>query len=73
MKAQKIEIEIEGEMEMNFSNLINAFCGLALLFGLSMGVYKTYNFVRHEVIMQTQKGLPSLEKFSRQLTAPSKK
>ncbi len=57
---------------MNFNDLINAFCGIALFFGISTGVYKTYKYVRHEVIMQSQRGLPSLEKFSRQLTAPQK-
>ncbi len=53
---------------MNY--LINAFCALVFVAGGSFGIYKTYNFVRHEVIMQAQKGLPSLEKFSRALTRP---
>ena len=53
---------------MNFNDLINVFCGLALAFGISAGTYKAYKFVRHEVILQAQKGLPSLEKFSRELT-----
>jgi hypothetical protein len=51
---------------MNY--LINALCALALFAGGSFGVYKTYNWVRGEVIAKVQKGLPSLEKFSRALT-----
>lgn len=54
---------------MNYSDLINALCVLAITLGLSAGGYKAYTFVRHEVIKQSQKGLPSLEKFSRRLTA----
>ena len=53
---------------MNFNDLINAFCGLVFAFGLSVGGYKTYKFVRQEIIEQSQRGLPSLEKFSKQLT-----
>lgn len=55
---------------MNFNDLISVFCSIAVAFGISAGTYKAYKFVRHEVIMQCQKGLPSLEKFSRELTKP---
>ena len=54
---------------MNFSVLINAFVSMVLALGLTVvGSYQAYKFVRSEVIAQSQKGLPSLEKFSRQLT-----
>lgn len=55
---------------MNFSDFINSFCALIFALGLLLGVYKTYKFVRYEVIMQSQRGLSSLETFSRQLTRP---
>lgn len=55
---------------MNFSTIINVFCALALYVGGPVAVYKTYKFVRHEVMMQAKHGLPSLEKFSRALTGP---
>lgn len=53
---------------MNYNDLINALCALALTLGVSFSGYKAYNFVRTEVIKQSQKGLPSLEKFSQSLT-----
>ena len=53
---------------MNIGGLINTFCNLVFAIGVSIGGYKAYTFIRHEVIKQSQKGLPSLERFSRQLT-----
>ncbi len=53
---------------MNANTLTNVFYALVLTLGTPVALYKAYKFVRHEVIMQTQKGLPSLEKFSRRLT-----
>ncbi len=53
---------------MNFNDIINAFCGLVFAISLSVGGYQAYKFVRHEVIEQSQRGLPSLERFSRKLT-----
>lgn len=55
---------------MNFSDLINAFCALVFTVGVSVGGYQAYKFVRNEVIEQSHRGLPSLEKFSEQLSAP---
>ncbi|MGE4107322.1 MAG: hypothetical protein AB7F66_08920 [Bacteriovoracia bacterium] len=57
---------------MSLGNLINVFCILALAIGTPVAGYKAYKFVRQEVIKQTQKGLPSLEKFSNALTKPTK-
>ena len=53
---------------MNFNFLIDILCALALTVGVSLGGYKAYNFVQHEVVKQSQKGLSSLETFSRKLT-----
>lgn len=53
---------------MNFNHLIDALCALALIVGVSFGGYKAYDFVQHEVTKQSQKGLSSLETFSRKLT-----
>lgn len=53
-------------------DLINAFCAFVFTAGvLAGGTYQAYSFVRHEVIKQCQRGLPSLEKFSRALTTPN--
>jgi hypothetical protein len=53
---------------MNFNHLIDALCALAMANGLSVGGYKAYHFVQHEVNKQQQRGLSSLEKFSHALT-----
>ena len=38
--------------------------------GVPTAGYKAYKFVSQEVLKQSQKGLPSLERFSRELTRP---
>ena len=54
---------------MNLNDLINTICGFIFTAALAVGGgYGAYKFVQSEVIKQSQKGLPSLEKFSRQLT-----
>jgi len=53
---------------MNINDLISIFCALVLMVGAPVGTYQAYKFVRKEVFKQSQKGLPSLERFSRQLT-----
>ena len=53
---------------MNMGALINTFCSPVFAIGDSVGGYKAFTFIRHEVIKQSQKGLPSLERFSRELT-----
>jgi len=55
-------------MRMNINDLISIFCALVLMVGAPVGTYQAYKFVRKEVFKQSQKGLPSLERFSRQLT-----
>ena len=53
---------------MNLNDLINTICGIIFSVALTVGGgYGAYKFVRSEVVKQSQKGLPSLEKFSRQL------
>lgn len=58
---------------MNLGTLINVLYAIAMAIAVPTAGYQAYKFVRHEVINQSQKGLPSLGKFSRQLTAPRSK
>lgn len=53
---------------MNNNDLISALCALAFTLGLSFSGYKMYNYVRGEVVKQSQTGLSSLEKFSNALS-----